>query len=213
VFFYFTMNEKAVLTTAYLAPIQYYTKLLRYNKVFIEIHDHFIKQSYRNRCKIYGANGLLQLSIPVKKENPKTKVKDIIIDYDTNWQKMHWKSIESAYRSSPFFEFYADDFIPYYSKKYKYLYEFNASMQETILSSIEMSPDIEFTKKFIEVDQFDYDDFRDIIHPKKKINDPDFKIKKYNQVFIEKYGFIQNLSIIDLLFNEGPNALNLLQTY
>ena len=204
------MKEKVLLSTAYLAPIQYYTKLINYKKVYIEIHDHFIKQTYRNRCKIYGANGLLQLSIPVKKDSVKVKIKDLLIDYDTNWQKIHWKSIESAYRSSPFFEFYADDLIPFYTKNYKYLYDFNSSIQAIILDLIEHSTQIEYTQDFIKENALGLDDFRDKIHPKKKLYDPDFKIEKYNQVFVEKYGFIENLSIVDLLFNEGPNSLNFL---
>lgn len=207
------MKEKVLLTTSYLAPIQYYTKLLNYKQAYIEIHDHFIKQTYRNRCKIYGANGLLQLSIPVKKDQIKTKVKDIQIDYDTNWQKMHWKSIESAYRSSPFFEFYADDLIPFYFGEYKYLYEFNSEIQKVILDLLETNPNIKFTKDFIEFDNPEFEDYRERIHPKKNIDDRNFKIDRYNQVFEEKYGFIENLSIVDLLFNEGPNAINLLNCY
>lgn len=207
------MKEKVLLSTSYLAPIQYYTKLLNYKQVYIEIHDHFIKQTYRNRCKIYGANGLLQLSIPVKKDQVKTKVKDILIDYDTNWQKMHWKSIESAYRSSPFFEFYEDDLKPFYTKKYKYLFDFNADIQKVILDLLEIVTNIKFTEDFIHADNHQFDDYREKIHPKKQVEDPNFNIQKYNQVFTEKHGFIENLSIIDLLFNEGPNVVNILECY
>jgi len=95
---FLSMNKTILLSTAYLAPIQYYSKLVKYKKVFIELHENFPKQTYRNRCKIYAANGELSLSIPVKKKDVKVKTKDILIDYDTNWRKLHWKSIESAYR-------------------------------------------------------------------------------------------------------------------
>jgi len=206
------MNKKVLLSSAYLAPIQYYTKLLFYDEVFIEMHENYPKQTYRNRCKIYGANGELSLSIPVKKDAVKVKTKDIVIDYDTNWRKLHWKSIESAYRSSPFFEFYQDDLIPFYEKTYKYLVDFNMELQIMILEHLEMEVNIKNTKEFISnIDQVD--DFRESIVPKKSLSDESFHMYEYTQVFQEKHGFIPNLSIIDLLFNEGPNALELLKSF
>ncbi len=205
------MNKKVILSTAYLAPIQYYTKLLKYDEVFVEKHENFIKQSYRNRCKIYGANGELSLSIPVKKLSTKTKIKDLLIDYDTNWQKLHWKSIESAYRSSPFFEFYEDDLKPFYEKKYKFLLDLNSEIQNVILEHLDLEINLKFTDKYYNVLTEELDDFREQIHPKKKDNDVDFITVEYTQVFQEKYGFIPNLSIIDLLFNEGPNAAEFLK--
>lgn len=207
------MKNKVLLSTTYLGPIQYYSKLVKYNKVYIEINDHFVKQTYRNRCKIYGANGILQLSIPVKKSAPKIKVKDLLIDYDTNWQKMHWKSIESAYRSSPFFEFYEDDFLPFYKTKYKFLLEFNSLLQNVILEHLDVNKNIQYTDEFLSAEGSDYEDYRDSIHPKKNHLDPNFNCKQYNQVFIHKHGFKENLSIIDLLFNEGPNAINILNSH
>lgn len=204
------MSTSILLTTAYLAPIQYYSKLANYHQIRIETHENFIKQSFRNRCNIYGANGELSLSIPIKKDKPKTKIKDIRIDYDTNWRKLHWKSIESAYRSSPFFEFYEDDLKPFYEKKYKYLLEFNNEIQEIILEHLELEPNIVFTDHYITQTENNTDDFREKIHPKKDIEDVQFKITKYTQVFQDKHGFISNLSIVDLLFNEGPNAINIL---
>lgn len=204
------MSEKAILSTAYLGPIQYYSKILKYNQVFIEVNENFIKQTYRNRCKIYGANGELSLSIPVKKTDIKTKIKDLLIDYDTNWRKLHWKSIESAYRSSPFFEFYADDFLPFYNKKYKFLLDFNTEIQSMILDHLEIEFEMNFTKEYISYDKIDFPDFREKINPKMNIPDSEFEAIEYTQVFAEKYGFIPNLSIIDLLFNEGPNAIGIL---
>lgn len=204
------MSKKIILSTAYLAPIQYYTKLLKYDEVFVEKYENFIKQSYRNRCEIYGANGELSLSIPVKKLSTKTKIKDLLIDYDTNWQKLHWKSIESAYRSSPFFEFYEDDFKSFYENKYKFLLDLNSEIQNVILEHLDLKISLKFTDKYYNVLTEDFDDFREQIHPKKRDNDADFIPVEYTQVFQEKYGFIPNLSIIDLLFNEGPNATELL---
>lgn len=205
------MSKKVILATAYLAPIQYFTKLFKYDEVFIEKHENFIKQSYRNRCKIYGANGELSLSIPVKKISLKTKIKDLLIDYDTNWQKLHWKSIESAYRSSPFFEFYEDDLKPFYEKKYKFLLDFNIEIQNMVLEYLDIDVNLKFTDKYYDEQDNYFDDLREKIHPKKEYVDPNFKIVEYTQVFQEKYGFIPNLSIIDLLFNEGPNAIEALK--
>src|SRR6056297_2606480 len=198
------MSNKVLLSTAYLPPLQYFSKLIKYDEIFIEAHENFIKQTYRNRCNIYGANGLLALSIPVKKNNTKTKIKDITIDYDTNWRKMHWKSIESAYRSSAFFEFYADYLVPFYHKKYQFLIDFNQDLLKMLADQLEINMNIAYTEKYFFPEDTLFDDFRDIIHPKKKLEDPNFKAVEYFQVFSEKHGFIPNLSIIDLLFNLGP---------
>jgi hypothetical protein len=205
------MTNKVLLSTAYLPPVQYFSKLIKYDEIFIEAHGNFIKQTYRNRCNIYGANGILALSIPVKKNNPKTKIKDIAIDYDTNWRKMHWKSIESAYRSSAFFEFYADYLAPFYHTKYQFLIDFNHDLMKMLAEQLEIDIHISYTKEYNFPEEFDFDDFRDVIHPKEKINDPDFKVKEYFQVFSDKHGFISNLSILDLLFNTGPEALEYLK--
>lgn len=204
------MSNQVILSTAYLPPLQYFSKLVKYNTILIEAHENFIKQTYRNRCNIYGANGMLALTVPVKKIDTKTNIKDLIIDYDTNWRKLHWKSIESAYRSSPFFEFYADYFQPFYDKKYQFLIDFNHDLIETIADQLEIDLNIKYTDEYIHHENIDFDDFREKIHPKKKIKDPAIIQNEYFQVFSEKHGFIPNLSIIDLLFNTGPEALNYL---
>lgn len=205
--------DTALLSTAYLAPVQYYTKFLVYKQIFIEAEENYQKQSYRNRCNILTANGILPLTIPVSKDMPKVKTRDIRIDNALEWQKNHWTSIESAYSSSPFFEFYMDEFSVFYTKKFRFLLEFNLKLQDYILDQLEIKPNIFLTKKFIENGTPDYDDYRDSIHPKKRQQrkDKTFKPEFYYQVFQEKYGFISNLSIIDLLFNEGPNAENILK--
>lgn len=202
----------ALLTSAYLAPVQYYTKFLLHRDILIEIHESYIKQSYRNRCSILAANGLLTLSIPVKKiHGNNTKTKDIIIDYDTNWQKLHFKSIESAYRSSPFYEFYIDDFLPFFTTKTEKLLEFNAQIQEKILKALDFHNQTEYTTNFISQVPDHITDYREIIQPKSKVKDKTFIPKTYQQVFSEKHGFMPNLSILDLLFNEGPNSMNYLR--
>ena len=206
-------EQEVLLSSTYLGPVQYYTKIITYRKALIEQHEHYPKQSYRNRCIIYGANGPVVLSIPVKKPaGSKTKTRDILLDYDTLWQNNHWRTIFSAYNSSPFFQFYEDDFRPFYEKKYKYLLDYNMYMQKTILDNLNIQvPEIQLTGNFI-AEQTHPHDFRYLIHPKKNYRelDPSFHPVPYTQVFSEKHNFTANLSIIDLLFNEGPNAINIL---
>lgn len=203
--------EKVILSTAYLAPVQYYSKLLNYGEVLIEIYENYPKQTYRNRCNIYGANGLLSLSIPVKKIQTKTKTKDIKIDYVTNWQKLHWKSIESAYRSSPYFEYYADELLPFYTRKIDFLIDYNTALQKIIIELIGFNAKITLTNNYVITTESECDDFREIINPKKEYYDNHFKPIEYIQVFANKSSFIPNLSIIDLLFNVGPDTLELLE--
>ncbi len=205
------MQNSVILSTAYLAPIQYFSKLLKYDTITIELYENYVKQSFRNRCNIYGANGLQTLSIPIKKNiTAKTLIKDIKISYDKNWQKNHWKAIKSAYGSSPFFEFFIDDFAPFYNKKFTFLIDFNNEIQQVVLDLLEIEANITYTKSFNE--NYDFKDFRETINPKKRLSKPDdeFTNVEYYQVFAEKHGFIPNMSIIDLLFNEGTNALEIL---
>jgi hypothetical protein len=205
--------ETALLSTAYLGPIQYFTKFLIHPYQVIERYDHYAKQTYRNRCNILGANGILPLSVPVLKgQAHKSFVRDIRIDYNKKWQKLHWKSIESAYRHSPFFEFFSDEFHAHYHTKYEFLLEFNAALLNVILDSLDIESTIEYSDEFIDVIRKDTADYREIIHPKKdQTADPQFLPVEYQQVFSDRLGFRANLSIIDLLFNEGPNARSVLE--
>lgn len=208
-------NSKALLATSFFAPIQYYAKLVEYPEIVIEKWEHYSKQSYRNRCNILGANGVLALSIPVvKATNKKVLTKDVKISYDTNWQKLHWKGIEAAYKSSPFYEYYIDDFERFFTQKWDCLLEFNNEIQTEILGILEIGPNIQFTDDFIEFGTSEFDDFREIIHPKasKSGTDNAFSANKYTQVFGDKFGFIENLSILDLIFNMGPDSLNYLES-
>ena len=206
-------NKTAILSTAYMGPIQYFTKFILYPKVYIEQHETYLKQSYRNRCYIYCTNGKITLIIPVKKVNRiNTRTKDILIDYDTNWQRIHWNSIVSAYRSSPFFEFYEDDLKNFYSEKEKTLLDFNQKILLLLLGFLDIDIKISLTDSFQKKYEHEMD-LRECINPKKRLakKDSRFVPYKYNQVFIEKHGFIPNLSVIDLLFNEGTNALEILK--
>jgi len=202
-----------LLSTTYLGPIQYYSKLISSEKIIIEKFEHYPKQTYRNRCLIFGANGPQTLTVPVTKgDQLKIFTKDIQIDYSLNWPKIHLKAIEAAYRCAPFYLYYIDDLIPFYKHQYTFLYDFNLELMRTLCQMLEIAPEIKETEQYIKNDPFDCDDFRDCIHPKQRMMKPDLKFAPpvYRQVFEPKLGFIPNLSIIDLIFNTGPDALRLL---
>jgi len=197
----------AILSTAYLAPVQYYSKLKNYDESVIEHHEHFIKQTYRSRCDIYSPNGPLTLSVPLVKRNQRQPVKDVKIAYEYQWQKLHWRSLESCYRRSPFFEYYEDDFYPFYfEKKFDFLIDMNEALQQLILALLKLKPDYNFSTNYHKIYP-DAVDFREAISPKEQLSrDPEFSITSYMQVFESKHGFIPNLSIVDVLFNEGSKA-------
>lgn len=204
----------ALLFSSYFAPIQYYSKLLLHDAIIIEHHEHFQKQTYRNRCHIYGANGLLKLSIPMKHgEGEHAKMKDMQIADESDWCKIHWRSIESAYRCSPYFEFYEDALKPLYDKEYKYLVDFNQASFETILKALKMPVNVTYTSEYTAVYPSGIVDYRNSITPKQSKTklDTAFNSPEYLQVFAPKLGFIENLSILDLLFNEGSNSKSYLE--
>lgn len=195
------MKPTVIVAPTYFGNIYYYSVLANYGRVLMDVHEHFVKQSYRTRCTIYGANGKLNLILPLEKRTKRTPVKEIKISYEENWRKVHWKSLESAYRSSPYFEFYEDDIAPFFEKKYDFLLDMNLDIQATLLDLLGIEPAIVQTESY-EKEHPDADDFRDKIHPKTEA----FTHDEYLQVFQEKYGFIGNLSVVDLLFNLGPEA-------
>ena len=192
------MLNNPVLPTAYFGPISYYAIVLQHPNCTIEMHEHFIKQSIRNRCDIYGANGKLQLTIPKqRKGSSKTIIKEIQISYKQNWQKEHWNAIVSSYNSSPYFEYYKDELQPLFEEKEEYLTTFNNKLQIVILSILQEEKKVKTTTEYLH--QGNFSDLRNHKwHSKQQ--------EKYDQVFMEKYGFIPNLSILDLLFNLGPES-------
>jgi hypothetical protein len=202
-----------LLSTAYLPPIQYMSKFLPDGPVFIESQENYQKQSYRNRCYIYGANGRQSLVIPVKKQyGEKTQVSAVEIDHSYSWRKIHLKSIESAYRLSAFYEYYADEFRNLYEKETRLLLHWNLELLKTLLHWLGIHKDIVLTETW-ENRPATCSDFRQHIHPKGRLAQPDeqFIPIPYQQVFQERYGYMPNLSIIDLLFNEGPQAVSVLR--
>ena len=200
--------KPAYISTAYLGPIQQYSKMFHFPEVRIETSENYLKQSYRNRCIIAGANGPLPLSVPiVKPDTLKCLTKDIRISDHGNWRHLHWNAIVSAYNSTPFFEYYEDDFAPFYEKKYEFLFDFNEELRMLICQLLDIQPQIQYTTSF-EADV--ENDFR-WISPKQDIADPSFLLKPYYQVFQDKHGFLPNLSIIDLLFNTGNEGILILR--
>ena len=196
--------ESVYLSTTYLGPVQYYCKLFSFDSVMMEVNENYLKQTYRNRCMIATANGIESISIPI--EHPKKDkilTKDIRISDHGNWRHIHWNALVSAYGMSPFFEYYEDDFAPFYKQKYHFLFDLNEQLRLTICELLDIHPDINYTTEYIpDVPN----DFRTKIRPRQPDADNLFSPQSYYQVFKEKHGFLPNLSIVDLLFNMGPEA-------
>jgi hypothetical protein len=201
--------ENICLTSAYLAPVEYYSAMAKADTVFLEHCEFYEKQSYRNRCNIAGANGQLALTIPVEKsKGSRMLTRDVRISEHSDWQLQHWRSIESAYNSTPFFEYYKDDLIPFYERNWTFLWDFNTEIQTKMLELLDLQVDVQLTKEYkVDFDE-NVQDVRNSIHPKKETDVGSFKT--YYQVFEQRFGFIPNLSSIDLLFNMGNESILIL---
>lgn len=203
------MNTPPLLSTAYLPPIEYFVFLMS-PEVWIESREHYQKQSYRNRVCILSGNGVQTLSIPVVHDKHKNLITDVRIEYKTPWQRIHWKTIETAYNGSPFYLYYKDALQPFYERPYESLFDFNMGLVQTLLKLLQVQTDIRPTIEYV---QSADPDLREQIHPKKR-SDADYPFRlmpPYYQVFEDRFGFTPNLSIIDLLFNLGPEAKPYLQ--
>lgn len=208
------MERACLLSSAYWGPIQYYSKLYSYRNVFVEAHEHYVKQTYRNRCVIASPAGTQALTVPIiKPETDKCAMKDIRVSDHGNWRHLHWNALESSYRNSPFFEYYADDFLPFYTKQWEFLFDFNEAIRQKVCELIDLSINVVPTDAYGLVGNDDAaDDFRTLISPKVAVEaDERFACPVYYQVFQNRNGFIPNLSIADLLFNMGPEALLVLR--
>ncbi len=202
-----------LLEVQYLAPIQYYTKFVMYPNVCLEQHENYRKGSFRNRCYLATANGVVALSIPLLKgKHQQANIKTVAIDNRQDWQLIHWRSIQTAYGNSPFFEYYKDDLLLIYKKKYDLLFNFCLDLQELVLNSLQLQPSIQFSNSYQKEPVDGQVDFRNRILPKNYLNpnDPHFEAAIYPQVFEDRHGFLPNLSILDLLFCTGPEGANYL---
>jgi hypothetical protein len=198
-----------ILSSAAFPSVSYLKAIVLAEHTTIEQFENYIRQSFRNRYVIYAANGLLSLSIPViLATNKKTRIKDVRIDYDTNWQKQHYKSIESAYRSSPFFEFLIDDFQTFFSENHKFLFDYNLKVLDLVFNILDIDKKIDLTTDFENISTCKTD-LRSAIHPKKESIYKD-QLKTYPQVFSDRFGFKADLSCLDLLFNLGIEAYSYL---
>lgn len=203
--------DTVLLHPCYFGPVSQFVAIAKAKAVLFENEDNYQKQTYRNRMYIYGANGRLLLNIPIRHSGDKSqhqKYREVRIENDFDWQKQHWKSLQTVYRTSPFFEFYEDEFHPLYHKKYEFLMDFNYDCLELVLDCLQLELDYTKTKEFI-------------LHPKDVMDARDLVLAKgvkqhffepYTQVFESKFGYLNDLSVIDLIFNEGPNALNYLES-
>ena len=187
----------------YIGSTALYKAMADSSTVFTEVCDHYSRQTFRNRTTILGANGIETLTIPVVKPSEKTLVKDILINNDKKWQIEHLRAIQTAYNSSPFMEFYIDDLLPFYTKPQKYLAEFNIGLQETICNLIGIQARQEPTNEYHSDAE---NDIRPLVN-KHASAAPELMVEPYYQVFKEKFGFMPNMSIIDLLFNMGPESI------
>ncbi len=205
-----------ILPLTYLGNTQYYARLVA-EPCVIDLGEHFVKQSFRSRCEIAGANGRIALTVPVIQapNDVKCSVKDCRIDNSKRWQHNHWHSICSAYRSAPYFDHYIGRFEPFFTAQQESLRELNMGLMECVLDVLKVSRLPVFSEAYIDPEEIDpLDDLRAALSPKPRLHrpDPHFVAQPYYQVFQkESTGFLQNLSILDLIFNEGPVAREVLE--
>lgn len=198
----------SLLATTYFGPVQWYQKLNQSDRCLIECHDHFIKQTYRNRCVIATTNGLQALTVPIERfEGAHCAMLNIRISDHGSWRHLHWNALLSAYGESPFFEFYADDIRPFFERRWDFLVDFNMEITQKMCELLDIQPHITLTDAYVSAEDVGVTDYRDVIRPKNPLPDDRFQPRRYYQVYEQKYGFQPNLSILDLLFNEGPEAV------
>lgn len=202
------MEKGAVFPLFYLPSIEFFKNLHHFKEesILIEREEHFPKQTFRNRTRIAGPNGILELTVPVKKNKGSkghTPYKDIRIANDDNWQRIHWLSLETSYRSSAYFEFYEDEFAPFYYQKFDFLIDYNQQLFDVLLKLLKFPVNYQFTEVY-EKAYLGLVDLRVEMHPKKP---SDYQNKVYYQVFEDRIGYQSNLSMVDLLFSQGPQAM------
>lgn len=201
---------KILIHPTYFPSISHFVAMAQSEKMVFEMEDNFQKQTNRNRTYIYSPNGIQLLNIPVKHSKEiHQKTKDVKIETDFDWQKQHFKSLEAAYRSSPFFEYFEDDIRPIFEKKHEFLMDLNFEAMQIVSKCLRMKFEYETTTEYFqEVDSNVILDFRTLADGKKDKS----QFETYTQVFDDKHAFLNNLSVLDLLFNEGKYALDYLKS-
>ena len=190
-----------LLSTTYFGPIQWYQKLYRADEAWIERHETFQKQTYRNRCLIATTQGVQALTVPVVHDS-KSSISDVLISDHGNWRHLHWQALQSAYGDSAFFEYYEDDLRPFFKENnWERLVDYNDAICRKVCELLDIQPSI------VHQSSQDCSDFRLVINPKHPLEDSEFMPRKYYQVYQQKHGFLSNLSILDLLFNMGPESI------
>ena len=203
---------RTILPTAYWGDIRYYTHLLGTDSV-IDLHEHYVKQSCRNRCTLLTANGPTQLVVPVLQPSGiKTATRDIRIDYTKHWQHQHWQTIVSSYRNAAYFDHYADRLEALYAHRYERLVELNLAAQQTAYDILHLTPQATIAEAYVEP-RADDCDLRNALSTKPRLarTDPHFVPESYYQVFADRMEFVSNLSILDLILCEGPDAVEILR--
>ena len=204
-----------LLVTSYWPNLHYFFYVLNASIINIEQFDNYSKQSYRNRTQILSANGVLNLSIPIKKNKSEKVINSIEISYKEDWQKNHWRAITSAYKNSPYFDFFEEDLKVFYSNKYNLLIDYNTDQLKFIVKVLKQKKNIQLTKQY-ESNPESVIDLRTIIHPKQCYLSDKLLANKldqsYYQTFENKISFTPNLSILDLLFNKGLQTIDYLKS-
>ena len=199
--------DNILLHPTYFPSISHFVAMLQADIITFEVEDNFQKQTNRNRMYIASANGIQILNIPIKHSKEiHQKYKDIRIEQVSGWQKQHYKSLEAAYRNSPFFEYFEDDIYPIFEKKHDFIMDLNFQIHDILIDCLGIELPHTKTSEYITEDS-NLVDLRRLVNGKKDKQE----FKPYTQVFGEKHGFASNLSILDLLFNEGRSAVDYLK--
>ncbi len=209
-------RQTALLATTYFGPVQWYQKLYRYDRVLVEQHETFQKQTYRNRCLIATTQGVQALSVPVVHDategDDKVVTGRLRLSDHGDWRRQHWQALQAAYGEAPFFEYYEDDLRPFFAERqWELLMDYNDAICQKMCELLDFRPDMERTEEFVAPHSAaltaGVTDFRDVIRPKHPLADAEFEPRTYYQVFAQRHGFLPNLSILDLLLNMGPEGI------
>ena len=205
-----------LLSTAYAPPISHFAKLYEYQgkAIGLEAQEHYLKQSYRNRCRILSPNGVQALTIPVEQSlSLKTKIRDVRISEHGSWRHLHAQALRTAYGASPFFEYYADELLPFYERRYSFLWDFNEELLRVLIRQLQLEVNWSATEEFADPAEEcpETCDLRYVIHPKKRHSVAGLMRPPYYQLYQDRFGFVEELSILDLLFEMGPESLLILR--